>query len=278
MSGPDAHCTYVNAGWLAFTGRSLVEELGDGWAEGVFPEDYERCLTTSRDAVARRVPLEMEYRLRRADGTFRWLLDRGAPVYGSDGALSEYVSSCIDVTGRKEAEHAARAEAETVQACFTALAGVGRVLATSLDPEEILRNLARLGANDIPLAAEVGRRVGIALENARSFARERALARTLQISEQRYRSLVEATTSLVWTTDASGAFIEAQAGWETYTGQSWPDHAGFGWVDALHHEDREVVETSWREARARGDRYEVQGRLWHAPSSRYRHVVARGVP
>jgi PAS domain S-box-containing protein len=94
MSGPDALCTYVNAGWLAFTGRSLVEELGDGWAEGVFPEDHERCLTTSRDAVARRVPLEMEYRLRRADGTFRWLLDRGAPVYGSDGALSEYVSSC----------------------------------------------------------------------------------------------------------------------------------------------------------------------------------------
>jgi PAS domain S-box-containing protein len=79
MSGPDAHCTYVNAGWLAFTGRLLVEELGDGWAEGVFPEDHERCLITSRDAVARRVPLEMEYRLRRADGTFRWLLDRGAP-------------------------------------------------------------------------------------------------------------------------------------------------------------------------------------------------------
>ncbi|CAN5843978.1 hypothetical protein BH23ACT1_BH23ACT1_12650 [soil metagenome] len=188
------------------------------------------------------------------------------------------MSSCIDVTGRKEAEHAARAEAETVQARFTALAGVGRVLATSLDPEEILRNLARLGANDIPLPAEVGRRVGIALENARSFARQRALARTLQISEQRYRSLVEATTSLVWTTDASGAFIEAQAGWETYTGQSWPDHSGFGWVDALHDEDRQVVETSWREARARGDRSEVQGRLWHAPSSQYRHVVARGAP
>src|SRR5215213_4561513 len=73
-------CTYLNQRWLEFTGRELEEELGDGWADNVHPDDLDRCLTDFRAAFDRREPFEMEYRLRRADRAWRWILIRGVPL------------------------------------------------------------------------------------------------------------------------------------------------------------------------------------------------------
>lgn len=104
MSGVDRGYTWFNQQWLKFAGRTLAEELGDGWVESVHPEDVERCRDTYRGAFDRREPFEMEYRLRRADGQFRWFLDRGLPRYGAAREFLGYIGTCIDVTRLKETE------------------------------------------------------------------------------------------------------------------------------------------------------------------------------
>ena len=106
MSGIDKLCTFFNQGWLEFTGRSIESELGNGWAEGVHPEDFRRCLETYTRAFDRREPFSMEYRLRRHDGEYRWILDQGVPMFKADGSFAGYIGSGMDVTGRKLAEEA----------------------------------------------------------------------------------------------------------------------------------------------------------------------------
>jgi PAS domain S-box-containing protein len=104
MSGIDKLCTWVNKPWLDFTGRRIEQELGNGWAESIHADDRDRCVSIYATAFDARKPFSMEYRLKRRDGAYRWLLDNGAPLYETDGAFAGYVGSCIDITERREAE------------------------------------------------------------------------------------------------------------------------------------------------------------------------------
>ena len=104
MCDQDKLCTYVNQGWLDFTGRPVEAELGNGWADGIHPEDLEGYLEIYSKAFDQQKPFQMEYRCRRYDGEERWLLARGAPRFGADGALAGYIGSVTDVTERKQAE------------------------------------------------------------------------------------------------------------------------------------------------------------------------------
>ncbi len=106
MAGPDKLCNYFNRPWLEFTGRALQAELGDGWAEGVHPNDLGRCLQTYREKFDRRESFEIQYRLRRHDGEYRWVLDKGIPRFNPGGTFAGYIGSCIDITDRKLAEEA----------------------------------------------------------------------------------------------------------------------------------------------------------------------------
>jgi PAS domain S-box-containing protein len=106
MSDPDKQCTYLNQPWLKFTGRSYDQELGDGWAEGVHPQDLQAVLETYGKAFDRLENFEMEYRLRRHDGEYRWIYDLGVPRFNADGSFAGYIGSCLDVTERKRAEEA----------------------------------------------------------------------------------------------------------------------------------------------------------------------------
>lgn len=108
IAGRDARCTSFNQRWLEFTGRSMDTEIGDGWVEGVHPEDLQHCMDTYLTAFVHKRAFRMEYRLRRADGQYRWLLDTGLPRYSPEGAFAGFIGSCIDVTDFREATDALR--------------------------------------------------------------------------------------------------------------------------------------------------------------------------
>ena len=101
-------CTYFNKGWLDFTGRTLAHELGNGWTESVHPDDLAGCLDAYGAAFEDRTPFRMEFRLRRADGEYRWILNQGTPRFHRTGTFSGYIGSCIDITDRRRAEETLR--------------------------------------------------------------------------------------------------------------------------------------------------------------------------
>ena len=103
ITGADKKCTYLNKQWLDFTGRSVEDELGYGWVQAVHPEDSNRCFEIYSNSFDKRKPFEMEYRLRRHDGEYRWIYDTGAPRFSSEGFLG-YIGTCLDITERKESE------------------------------------------------------------------------------------------------------------------------------------------------------------------------------
>jgi PAS domain S-box-containing protein len=108
MSGTDKLCMFFNQGWLDYTGRSMDEEMGNGWVSGVHPDDWARCLQTYSSAFDARMPFEMEYRLKRFDGEFRWIVDHGVPRFERNGVFCGYIGSCIDINDRKSAEESLR--------------------------------------------------------------------------------------------------------------------------------------------------------------------------
>jgi PAS domain S-box-containing protein len=129
MSGTDKLCTYFNKPWLDFTGRSIDQELGNGWAEGVDSEDLQRCLDTYTQAFGRREEFRMEYRLRRHDGEYRWVSDIGVPRFNPDGSFAGYIGSCIDVTEQRRAEEQLR-QAQEDLARVTRVVVMGELAAT----------------------------------------------------------------------------------------------------------------------------------------------------
>ena len=104
VSGPDRLCTFFNKVWLEFTGRTMEQELGKGWAQAVHPDDIERCIATYSAAFDARQCYRIEYRLRRADGEYRWILGDGAPRFTSEGIFAGYIGSCVDITDKRRAE------------------------------------------------------------------------------------------------------------------------------------------------------------------------------
>lgn len=106
MVGTDNQCTYLNKRWLEFTGRELEAELGRGWVAGIHPDDLQAFLEARKAGFIQRANVEVQYRLRRHDAQYRWILDFGVPRFDSDGSFTGYIGSCIDITERKEAEEA----------------------------------------------------------------------------------------------------------------------------------------------------------------------------
>jgi PAS domain S-box-containing protein len=100
--------TFVNAGWLAYTGRTMADELNDGWLSAVHSADHARCEATLAAAFDERRPFEIEYRLRRHDGSYRWILDIGAPHFGADGQFVGFIGSAVDIEDRRRAGDLAR--------------------------------------------------------------------------------------------------------------------------------------------------------------------------
>jgi diguanylate cyclase (GGDEF)-like protein/PAS domain S-box-containing protein len=103
-SGTDKLCNYFNKPWMEFTGRTLEQELGNGWAEGVHPDDLDRCISKYVSAFDKHIPFEMEYRLKHVSGEYRWIRDMGTPNYNSSQEFTGYIGHCFDITEHKRAE------------------------------------------------------------------------------------------------------------------------------------------------------------------------------
>jgi PAS domain S-box-containing protein len=104
MASADARRTFFNQPWLRFTGHTLEEEVGEGWMAGVHPDDLAVGVDTYLSSFHARRAFRMEYRLRRSDGAFRWILDTGVPLYEGDGSFAGYIGSSIDITEIKDLE------------------------------------------------------------------------------------------------------------------------------------------------------------------------------
>lgn len=108
MSDTSKLCNYFNKTWLDFTGRTMQQESGNGWTEGVHPDDFERCLNIYSSSFDARQEFKIEYRLRRFDGEHRWILNHGIPRFTPDGEFLGYIGSCIEIHDRKQAENQIR--------------------------------------------------------------------------------------------------------------------------------------------------------------------------
>ena len=155
VSGIDKLCTWFNKPWLDFVGRAMEQELGNGWSENVHPDDFDRCLRTYVGAFDARQTFSMEYRLRRHDGEYRWVLDNGIPLWEPAGEFAGYIGSCIDITERKQTEdHKSLLVSEldhrvkNTLACVAAISEQTRATSNSMDEFlEVLRGRIRSLAN-----------------------------------------------------------------------------------------------------------------------------------
>jgi PAS domain S-box-containing protein len=111
----DKLCNYFNAGWLAFRGRGLDEDMGNGWMEGVHPDDLDRCMAVFISNFDERKAFSMDYRLRRHDGEYRWIRDNATPRYDSAGQFIGYIGHCLDITDRVAAEDQLRKLSQAVE-------------------------------------------------------------------------------------------------------------------------------------------------------------------
>jgi PAS domain S-box-containing protein len=103
ISGADALCSYCNRAWLEFRGRSSEQECGNGWTEGIHPDDRDLCVETYLKAFSARQPFRTQYRLQRADGEYRWVEDAGVPRFDDNGTFAGYMGSAVDISDRKRA-------------------------------------------------------------------------------------------------------------------------------------------------------------------------------
>jgi PAS domain S-box-containing protein len=104
ISGVDTLCFYFNKTWLEFTGKTLEQEYGNGWIDGVHPDDYAFCVDVYVSSFKQRIPFTMEYRLKRHDGEYRWLLDNGTPRFDAEGNFLGYIGSCVDIQEIKQVQ------------------------------------------------------------------------------------------------------------------------------------------------------------------------------
>jgi PAS domain S-box-containing protein len=334
LSDLEPRRTYFNKTWLEFTGRSLEQEMGDGWIDQIHPEDRDRAVGLYLASFAERQPFDVEYRLRRHDGEYRWVLSRGTPRFTPGGLFAGFSGSCLDVTDRKVAEEAVlRSERNLTDFFENANVGLhwgaedGTILranraelemlgysqeeyvgqhlfafhtesVTALNILERLRRGERVdncpaqlrckngGVRDVLISStalwEEGR-----FMHTRTFTRDvteqKRVEEYLRASEIRYRTLTEAIPQLVWNTAQDGRATYFNQRWLDYTGMSPEQSQGWGWMEAIHPDDRERIRSVWRTTVQEVDfsseaRFSQEFRLRHGQRMDYRWFLSVAVP
>src|SRR6476660_2572937 len=199
MAGTDRLCTYVNQPWLEFTGRPLEAELGNGWVENVHPEDLKGCMDAYTQAFDRRESFQMEYRLRRHDGQYRWLSDIGVPRFNPDHSFAGYIGSCTDVTEHKLAEESlADMGRKLIEAHEEERTWIARELHDDVNQRMALLavELDRWNQQLPPSAVELHDHIHHAIQRLSNIATDiQALSHRLHSSKLEYLGLVVAAKS-----------------------------------------------------------------------------------
>ncbi len=194
MSGPDKLCNYFNQPWLDFTGRSLEAELGNGWSEGIHSDDLKDCLGTYTLAFDLRESFRMEYRLRRHDGEYRWVLAIGVPRLSLDGSFAGYIGSCLDITDHKLAEEAlANVGRRLIEAHEEERTWIARELHDDINQRIALLsvNLEQWAQHPPSSGVEVSNHIGNVLQDLSDLAKDiQALSHRLHSSKLEYLGLV----------------------------------------------------------------------------------------
>ncbi len=210
MSGVDKLCTFFNKPWLEFTGRSLEQEMGNGWAEGVHPDDFQRCLDIYVSAFDAREPFVMQYRLRRHDGEYRWISDNGVPRYDAKKNFVGYIGSCVDITELRRNEQALRESEERMTMAMDA-ANLG-LWEWNVSKDELWGSKTRLARLGLPPSGKLSLEQGLARVHIddRDRVRQtlRDAARTGKDYHLEYR-VVLADGSVRWTEHRGGPVLGA---------------------------------------------------------------------
>ena len=185
---PDMSCEYLSRQWLDFTGCTEEQALGDGWSRSVHPEDLARWLDTCVRSFDAREPFEVEYRLRRRDGEYRWILDRGMPRYSKDGVFVGFVGSCFDIDERKRAEHELARSLERERKLRTATEEASRlkdgflasVLSDLQSPVQAIVTWAAHLRRQAPVSSDAARALDAIEHNAR--VQDRIISSLLDVS------------------------------------------------------------------------------------------------
>ncbi len=185
---PDMSCEWLSQEWLEFTGCTEEHALGEGWSRGVHPEDLARWLDACLRAFDAREPFEVEYRLRRRDGEYRWVLDRGRPRFSADGVFLGFIGACLDIEERKRAEQelARSLERERRLRSATEEAGrlkdgfLGTVLLELRSPVQAIAAWAAHLRDQVPGSSEAGQALDAIESSAR--AQDRILSSLLDLA------------------------------------------------------------------------------------------------
>lgn len=186
---PDMSCEYVSRAWLEFTGLSADQASGDGWSRVVHAEDLARWLDCCVRAFDAREPYEVEYRMRRHDGEYRWVLDRAAPTYSSDGLFLGYVGACLDIDERKRAEQALarslererKLRAATEEASRAKEGFVAAMLAEVQPPTQAIATWSAHLREQLPAGSEAAEALEAIVRSAR--AQTRIIDNLLQLAQ-----------------------------------------------------------------------------------------------
>ncbi|WP_225896503.1 sensor histidine kinase [Amazonocrinis nigriterrae] len=185
MAGCDGLFTFFNNSWLKFTGRSIEQQQGWGWLEGVHPQEREFCQENYDSAFHARAKFEIEYRLQRHDGDYRWMLDTGIPRFTPNGKFAGYIGCCIDITERKLAEVALQQSQEAVQAQLEEMESLNRL------KEEFLSTVShelRTPLTNMKMAIQM---LGIALHQEQNFLSEMAKPPAERSKAARYFEILD---------------------------------------------------------------------------------------
>ncbi len=198
MSDPSGACTYVNKAWLDFTGGNGAAELGEGWKERIHPDDLDAMWMKSNEGFEQRKTIEVQYRVKRHDGEYRWILDLSVPRFDPDGTFAGYIGSCIDITERKLAEEAmATIGRRLIEAQEVERAWIGRELHDDINQRLALLavELDRCQEHALP-NSEFQEKVSHAQNRIAEIAKDvQALSHRLHSSKLEYLGLATAASS-----------------------------------------------------------------------------------